>query len=80
MYFSCIILADPNATTKAVPPKTTSGVESSSAIFGLVLALAFSWYVHITILKQLENTMIFTSSSCPCTLTGPLVNASLLKS
>jgi hypothetical protein len=48
MYFSCIILADPNGTTKAVASKPTSGIESSSAIFGLVLAFAFSWYVHIT--------------------------------
>jgi hypothetical protein len=55
MYLSCIILAVV-ANTTPVSPK--SGVESSSAIFGLVLAFAFSWYVHITILKQLENTMI----------------------
>jgi hypothetical protein len=74
MYLSCIILAV-NANTSQAPTNTTtptSGVESSSAIFGLVLSFAFSWYVHITILKQLENTMIFTSSSSPCTLTGPL--------
>jgi hypothetical protein len=76
MYLSCIILVitanstTPTAVLTTTTTNTTSGVESSSAIFGLVLPFAFSWYVHITILKQLENTMIFTSSSSPCTLTG----------
>ena len=36
-----------NETKPTTKPesKTTSGAESSSAIFGVVLAFAFSWYV-----------------------------------